>query len=255
VDLSDTVGPFSSMFDPDALAWWSYNSAGQTSLIALPIGRTTNHVHVWKSLLEQAGFSLEDIPREWEAFWSFWCDQVQPAVRRATGRNDIWGVGLAMSVGAGDTGVEFVQFVQAYEADWVTRDGRLVIDQPDVRQRLIETIDSYTAIHRNGCTPPDSEKWANIDNNQAFLAQTIVMTPNESLSIPNALKRERPQDYYQNTATIEWPFGPHGKAFPIKGSFYAAPVFKDGGNVATAKEFVRFLVADGWLAHYFQLRG
>ena len=86
---------------------------------------TTNHVHVWKSLLERAGFTLEDIPKEWEAFWSFWCDQVQPAVRKATGRDDIWGVGLAMS---GERRrhrqSQFVQFVAAYEADYVTRDGR-----------------------------------------------------------------------------------------------------------------------------------
>jgi multiple sugar transport system substrate-binding protein len=27
-------------------------------------------------------------------------------------------------------------------------------------------------------------------------------------------------------------------------------VFKDGDHVATAKEFVRFLVAEGWLMHY-----
>ena len=41
--------------------------------------------------------------REWEAFWSFWCDQVQPAVREALGRDDVWGVGLSMSAGASDT--------------------------------------------------------------------------------------------------------------------------------------------------------
>jgi multiple sugar transport system substrate-binding protein len=120
VDLTDTVGSFSSLFDPDALAWWVLlnEKTGQRKLYALPMGRTTNHVHVWKTLLEQAGFTLEDIPREWDAFWSFWCDKVQPAVRRATGREDIWGVGLAMSIEAGDTGQEFAQFVQAYEADW-----------------------------------------------------------------------------------------------------------------------------------------
>jgi multiple sugar transport system substrate-binding protein len=255
VDLSETVEPFSSMFDPDALAWWSYKNGGQRELIALPVGRVTNHVHVWRSLLEQAGFTLEDIPNEWDAFWTFWCDEVQPAVRRATARNDIWGVGLAMSVEAGDTSEQFVQFVQAYEADWVTRDGRLVIDRPDVRQRLITAIERYTAIYRKGCTPLDSAAWASVDNNKAFLTHTVIMTPNSSLSIPNALKRERPEDYYQNTATIEWPLGPRRNAFPIKGSFYAAPVFKDGGNVATAKEFVRFLVADGWLAHYSNFAG
>ena len=32
-------------------------------------------------------------------------------------------------------------------------------------------------------------------------------------------------------------------------------VFKDGGHVATAKEFVRFLVAEGWLAHYLDFAG
>ncbi len=81
------------------------------------------------------------------------------------------------------------------------------------------------------------------------------MTPNETLSIPNALKRERPDDYYENTATIEWPLGPTASAFPIRGVFLAAVVFKDGGHVATAKEFVRFLVAEGWLAHYLDFSG
>ena len=81
------------------------------------------------------------------------------------------------------------------------------------------------------------------------------MTPNHTLSIANALKHERPEDYYENTATIEWPLGPDGKAFPIIGSFFAAVVFKEGGNVATAKEFVRFLVGEGWLAHYLDFAG
>ena len=87
------------------------------------MGRTTNHIHVWKSLLEQGGFTLQDVPREWEAFWSFWCDQVQPAVRRATGREDLWGVGLPMSADAEDTRQQFEQFMGAYEADWVTHEG------------------------------------------------------------------------------------------------------------------------------------
>ena len=90
----------------------------------------------------------------------------------------------------------------------MTREGRLVIDDPEIRQRLVKAIDSYTAIYRKGCTPPDSVTWDDRGNNEAFLAQTVVMTPNHTLSIPNALKRERPDDYYKNTATIEWPLGP-----------------------------------------------
>ncbi len=257
VDISGAVGHFSDLFDPDALKWWVRlnQKTGQKALYGLPVGRTTNHLHVWKSLLEQASFTLEDIPREWNAFWSFWCDQVQPALRRATGREDIWGIGLPMSADAADPSYNFLQLMSAYDADYVTRAGRLVIDDPEVRRREIEAIDGYTAVYRKGCTPPDSVNWDSFGNNEAFLAQRVVVTPNNSLSIPNALRRERPDDYFKNTATIEWPLGPGGNAFPIEGRFYAAVVFKDGRNVETAKEFVRFLVAEGWLGHYLDFSG
>jgi multiple sugar transport system substrate-binding protein len=92
--------------------------------------------------------------------------------------------------------------------------------------------------------------WANIDNNKQFHAQAVIMTPNQSLSIPNALKDERPNDYYKNAATIEWPLGLRGEPFPIVTDVVSALVPKDGSNTATARKFVRFLAAEGWLAHY-----
>jgi len=198
---------------------------------------------------------LADVPREWDAFWSFWCDQVQPAVRQALGRDDVWGIGLPMSVQAFDTQFEFFHFVAANQADYVTRDGKLIIDEPEIRRRLVEAIESYTAIYRKGCTPPGSATWGDIDNNRQFHAQAVVMTPNETLSIPNALKRDRPEDYYENTATIEWPLDRRGEPFPIGGLIYPAVVFKGGRNLGTAREFVRFLVADGWLTHYLNFSG
>jgi multiple sugar transport system substrate-binding protein len=138
----------------------------------------------------------------------------------------------------------------AYGADYVTRDGQLVIDDPEIRQRLVKAIDSYTAVYRKGCTPAGSVTWGNVDNNEQFYARAVVLTPNVSLSIPNGLKNERPDDYYENTATIEWPLSPSGEPFPFFGFILFGMVFKDGANVAAAKEFVRFLVAEGWLAHY-----
>ena len=258
VDLSDEILPFASLFDPDALAAATLFDAttGRRALYAVPMGFTTNHVHVWKSVLEQAGFTLKDIPKQWEAFWAFWCDQVQPAVRRATRREDIWGVGLVMSAEeTDDTSVQFEQFIQAYDANYVTREGKLVIDDPEIRRRLIRAMDSYTAIYRKGCTPPDSVDWDNRGNNQAFLDRAVVMALNSSLSIPNALKRERPEDYYENTATIAWPDNVDGQPLAIWTGFNAAAAFKVGGHVPLAKEFVRFLVEDGWLAHYLDFSG
>ncbi|HSA81700.1 MAG TPA: ABC transporter substrate-binding protein [Geminicoccaceae bacterium] len=257
VDLTDTVGFFSNLFDPDALDRETLLNAktGQKALYALPVGRSTNHIHVWKSLVAQAGFKLDDIPDEWDAFWSFWCDVVQPALRRATGREDVWGVGLPMSVEADDTWVQFYQFLAATDANYVTGDGRLIIDDPKIRQRLIQAVDSYATIYRDGCAPPEAVRWTNVDNNRQFHAGAIVMTVNETLSIPSALRGDRPDDYFKNTATIEWPLGPGGEPFPIWGDVFPAMVFKDGANVATAEEFVRFLVSEGWLAHYLNFSG
>jgi multiple sugar transport system substrate-binding protein len=259
IDLSDAILPFANLFDPSGLAFVSLfdATAGRRGVYALPMGFEANHVHVWRSLLEKAGFGLNDIPKEWEAFWTFWCDRVQPAVRRATGRDDIYGVGLAMSAEAADTTDQFIQFMQAYQADYVTRQGKLIIDDPDIRRRLIRTMEAYTAIYREGCTPPDSIGWgtSSSNNNQAFLAGAVVMTPNATLSIPAALKRERPDDYYKNAATIDWPKGADGQPLAIRTGFDAAVAFKASLHVPLAEQFVRFLVEDGWLAHYLDFSG
>jgi multiple sugar transport system substrate-binding protein len=247
VDLTEAVGHFSDLFDPYALERLTLldGTTGRRGLYLLPMGFATHHVHVWKNLLEQAGFALEDVPKDWEAFWAFWCDQVQPALRTALGRDDVWGVGLSMSTESIDTSNGIWQFMYAYDADYVTRDGRLVIDEPEVRRRLIKALDGYTAVYRRGCTPPDSVTWDSYGNNALFLAQTTVMTVNQTLSIPNALKRERPDDYYENAATIDWPAGAYGQPLLIETSVNRAAVFKDGGNVATAKELVRWSARAG----------
>ena len=49
--------------------------------------------------------------------------------------------------------------------------------------------------------------------------------------------------------------GPSGEPFPIPAWVNQGVVFKDGRNVATAKEFVRFLVGEGWLMHYLNFSG
>jgi multiple sugar transport system substrate-binding protein len=257
IDLADTLGALTTQFDQDAFARANTFDAttGRRGLHALPMGRVTTHVHVWQSLLEHAGFTLPDIPKDWDGFWSFWCDKVQPAVRKATGRDDIYGIGLSMSVGSPDTEDGIRQFVDAYEADYVTRDGRLVIDEPQVRAGLVKALDAYTAIWRKGCTPPASVDWEGRGNNEAFLAQAVVMTVNSSLSIPGALRVRRPTDYAHNTVTIGWPAGAYGQPLAIHTGFLLAVAFRSGGHEVEAKEFVRFLVGEGWLAHWLEFAG
>jgi multiple sugar transport system substrate-binding protein len=252
VDLREAVGALVDLFDPDVLnAVLLHNgTTGQEGLYGLPMGRSTVHIHVWTSLLESAGLSLADIPDEWEAFWSFWCDEVQQRCK-ARGRDDVWGTALVMSPSISEAWVTFSQFRAAHRADYVTPDGRLLIDDPEIRQRLVKALHEYTEIYRKGCTPPDAVVWQSLaDNNRLFLAQGAVMTPNETLSIPNALRRERPEDYHKNVATIAWPLGPDGEPFPIFGDVFVAIVPKGAANIEVAEEFVRFLMGEGWLMHY-----
>jgi multiple sugar transport system substrate-binding protein len=257
VGLEGALGPFLKLFDGDAIEGSTFlnGRTGQRGLYALPMGRRSNNIHVWNSLLERAGFTLADIPHEWEAFWTFWCDEVQPAVREALGRDDIWGVGLPMSITALDTDGELFQFQLAYETPWFGQDGQLQTDDPTVRAGLIKALDAYTTIWRKGCTPPDSTSWTNIDNNKAFLAQAVVMTANESLSIPGALRRDRPEDYYRNVATIDWPRGTNDQPLVIRGGTVRAVVFKAGGSTELAYDFARFLAEEGWLAHWLTFAG
>jgi multiple sugar transport system substrate-binding protein len=236
-DLADALGPMAAQFDQDALARATLFDAttGRRGLHALPKGRLSYHVHVWKNLLEQAGLSLAQVPKEWEAFWSFWCDKVQPSVRKATGRDDIYSVGMAMSAGSVDTEAGFGQFVHAYEADYVTRDGRLVIDEPAIRAGLVEALTAYTAIWRKGCTPPASVDWGGRGNNEAFLAQAVVMTTNTTLSIPSALRATRPEDYTKSAVTLGWPDDARGRPLVIYSGFLEAAVFKAGEHQEVAQ--------------------
>ena len=126
---------------------------GRRGLYALPMGRDTNHIHVWLSLLERAGFRREDIPTEWEPFWSFWCDTVQPAVRKALGREDVWAVGAPMSAGVTDTGRGVAQFVYAYTEAWPTPTGPSLLRDPAARTALVKGLAGYTALWSEGLHP------------------------------------------------------------------------------------------------------
>jgi multiple sugar transport system substrate-binding protein len=181
---------------------------------------------------------------------------VQPAVRKALGRDDIWGVGLPMSVAAPiDTGFELTQFQLAYQASWLSRDRRVQIDDPKVREGMVKAMSAYTGIWRKGCIPPDAVDWDGGGNNKAFLAQTVVMTVNPSLSIMAALRTARPGDYYKNAATIDWPNAANGEPVVIDGAIMRAVVFKTARNPALAGDFVPFLAEGGWLAHWLDFAG
>jgi multiple sugar transport system substrate-binding protein len=192
-DLSDVIEPIKGQFYPDTLE--RVRLSGKAGYYALPIGQAIDNAHVWKSLLEKAGLHVRDIPRDWAEFWSFWCDKVQPAVRQATGRSDIYAVGAPMGPEAGDAQNALRIFLSAHGVELVSREGKSLLKDPGMRKGLIAAIDEYSSLYRKGCTPPDSIAWENPSNNKAFFDKQVVMTPNITLSIPAALKFDNRDDY------------------------------------------------------------
>jgi multiple sugar transport system substrate-binding protein len=55
--------------------------------------------------------------------------------------------------------------------------------------------------------------------------------------------------------TIDWPDDDTGQPLVLVGGVLLAVVFKAGDNSALAKDFVRFLAEEGWLAHWLTFAG
>ena len=82
------------------------------------------------------------------------------------------------------------------------------------------------------------------------------MTANKTLSIPNALSAERPDDYYKNTATIEWPDGADGQPLVID-ERHSLGRGLQGRRQCCARQGVRPFPrrGEGWLAHWLDFAG
>ena len=103
VDLTDAVGPLFRPVRPGrarARPCSTGRRAGGASTCCRSGSRPTTSTSGGACSSAPASRSRTS-RRSGSAFWSFWCDQVQPAVRKALGRDDVWGIGLPMSVDVG----------------------------------------------------------------------------------------------------------------------------------------------------------
>ncbi len=253
-DVSDIAGEIKDNLLPSAIqaVTLSNGRTGQRSIYAIPVAQQIEHIHVWKDMLDQAGLDLNAIPKTWNEWWDYWCKTAQPAVRKATGERQKFGVGQPMSSSASDTIFAYMMFLNAYDTKIVDESGNLLVDNPKTREGMIKALDSYTKPARDRCVPPGAVNWQDSDNNLNFLNRITIMVPNPSLSIPAAVKNSRPDDYYKNMVTIEWPDKPDGRPIEYTTSIKTAVVFKQAQHKAAAKEFIRYLLQPDNLGPYLE---
>ncbi len=242
-DVSDVVEPLKPHLLPTALQAVTLQNGqtGKASIYAMPVAQQIEHIHVWKSLVEQAGLSLNDIPKTWNEWWGWWCETAQPAVRQATGNRQVYGVGQPMSSSASDTIFAYMMFLNAFDVKLVDDQGNLTVDDPKTRDGMIAAMESYTKPFIDGCVPPGAVNWQDSDNNVNFKNQITVMVPNPSLSIP-ASEYANKDRYFKEMVTMEWPDKPDGRPIEYIASIKTAVIFKDAPNKEAAKEFMRFFM-------------
>jgi multiple sugar transport system substrate-binding protein len=265
-DLTSVIDPIRARFEPAALATtFLYNNTTQSrAYYAYPIKQQTMHIQYWKDMLSEAGFKESDIPKTWKEYWSFWCDKVQPAYRQKSG-NRAFGIGQPMGVDSSDSFFSFLTFFDAYNAKLVNDAGKLMVDDPAVRQALINAITDYTAVYGKGCAPPSATSWKDPDNNVAFHNKTTVMTHNATISIAakwlddmnnatltEAQRATAKKNYTELIATAGFPSKPDGSKMTYRAAVKTGVIFKEAKNKAAAKKFVSFLLEEANLTPYVE---
>ncbi|HHP7231813.1 MAG TPA: extracellular solute-binding protein [Xenococcaceae cyanobacterium] len=253
-DVADLIEPVKDLYDQDALKTaYYYNAKEQKwSYYAVPIHQATIHIYYWKDLLAKVGRTEQDIPQDWDRFWQFWLDVQQDL--KTQQQQDIYPIGLPMSAEAGDTYQAFEQVLEAYNVKIVDSDGNLLVDDPKVRQGIIDCLDWYSKYYRQGYVPEDAVDWTNADNNRKFLNREILMTTNATLSIPAAVKKE-PDTYNNKLGIVELPDKPNGE--PMRHIFLVeqAVIFTDATHQQLAKDFLAYLTKPEIINQYLKESG
>jgi multiple sugar transport system substrate-binding protein len=265
-DLTKVIDPLRSKFEPNALSTtFLYNDASKTrAYYAFPLKQQTMHIQYWKDMLAEAGFKETDIPKDWKGYWSFWCDKVQPAYRQKSGSRG-FGIGQPLGVDSSDSFYSFLTFMDAYNVKLVNDSGKLLVDDPAVRQGLINALTDYTSVYSKGCTPPSSTSWKDPDNNVAFHNKTTVLTHNATISIAakwlddmnnsalnEAQRAQAKKNYTELIATAGFPSKPDGTKMVYRAAVKTGVVFKEAKNKKRAMEFLSFLLQDENLTPYVE---
>jgi len=251
VDVSDVVDSQKGEYSPTALLAGRYydNVTHKRSFFGVPLKEQAMHIEVWKPLVEAAGFQISDIPKDWDAYFNFF--QTVQTKLRAKGQR-VYGLGYSLATKDSDSTYLFNQFLVAYGGGGiVTPDGKLHADDPKVREAAIKALTKLTAPYKEGFVPPGAINWGDPDNNSAFYAKQIVMTPNATISIAVA-QMEKADQYYKEILTQSPPLGPDGKPVTSLVSVKQAFIPKGAKNVPGAKDFLKSFIVPANLDTYLK---
>src|SRR3984893_7255496 len=206
VDVSDVVATQKEEYTEAALlSVYCYNRVEKRrSFYGVPYTAGVSANHIWGSLVQKAGYTIEDIPKTWDAFYDFF-KGVQKKLREQGMRN-VYGLGFQVTTNGADPNSTFNYFLTAYGGqNIVTRDGKLHLDDPQVREAAIKALTYPTTAYKEGFAPPSAINWNDADDNNAFHAKQIVMDLDGSISTEVAIFNKGKKDDYDDIVTMGLP--------------------------------------------------
>ena len=246
VDVSDVVETQKSQFSDTALlAAQAYNNVTKKrGTYGVPLRAAVVPCHIWKSLVEKAGMKTEDLPKTWDAYFDFF-KKVQDNLRKQ-GERKVYGLGFQVTSNGVDPWNLFMAFLIAYGGqDIVTKDGKLHLDDPKVKQAAIKAAAYLGGAYRDGYVPPSAINWNDADDNNAFHAKLMVMDVDGTLSTEVAIKDKHPEWYFNEIVTHGVPGYPNdnqGKPVSSIVGFQSGLIPKGANNVTVAKDLLKFLI-------------
>jgi multiple sugar transport system substrate-binding protein len=243
LDVSDVVETQKEEYTETALLnTYCYNSVTkQRSVYGVPDTTGALPNHVWRPLVEKAGYKIEDIPKTWDAFYSFFKD-VQKNLRKQGVRNT-YGLGLNVTTNGVDPNNVFNYFVIAYGGqDLVTKDGRLHLDDPRVKEAVIKAMEYPATAYKEGFVPPSAINWNDADDNNAFHAKQIVMDLDGTISTEVAVLSQGKKEDYDDIVTMGLALSNDGKPVPSQAGNGTLLIPKGAKNVAVARDFLKYLI-------------
>jgi multiple sugar transport system substrate-binding protein len=241
VDVGDVIEPQKGQFvDTALLNSYCYNKAEKKrSYYGVPVTTGCLPNHIWRPLVEKAGFNMEDIPKTWDAFYDFF-KEVHKKLR-AQGIRNVYGLGLNVTTNGVDPNNVFNYFTIAYGGgDLVTKDGKLHLDNPKVREAVIKALEYPTTAYKQGFVPPGAINWNDADDNNAFHAKQIVMDLDGTISTEVAVLSQGKKEDYDSIVTMGLALSNDGQVVPSQSGSACGLIPKGAKNVAVAKDFLKY---------------
>jgi multiple sugar transport system substrate-binding protein len=251
VDVSDVIATQKEEYTETALlSSLSYNKAEKKrSYYLVPYTSAALPNHIWRPLVEKAGFKMEDIPKTWDAYYDFF-KEVQKKLR-AQGTRNVYGLGFQVTTNGNDPNNTFNYFLLAYGGqNFVSKDGKLHVDDPQVKEAVIKALTYPTTAYKEGFVPPGAINWNDADDNNAFHAKQIVMDLDGTISTEVAIIKNK-QDY-DDIVTMGLPLGNDGKPVPTQVTNFGGMIPKGAQNIEVAKDFLKYLIQPKVMNEYLK---